>query len=151
MKLLNLTFIFLFTLNCSINKVSNTHGLRFLENKFEKIQLNKSNKNDLRKIIGPPSSVSKFDDIWIYIERKKINQSLVKLGKTKINKNNIIVLEFNKKGLVSDKKLLNLDNMNDLKILEKKTSKKFKQDNFMFNFLSTLREKINAPTRKKKE
>ncbi len=151
MRLLNLTFIFLFTLNCSINKVSNTHGLRFLENKFEKIQLNKSNKNDLRKIIGPPSSVSKFDDIWIYIERKKINQSLVKLGKTKINKNNIIVLEFNKKGLVSDKKLLNLDNMNDLKILEKKTSKKFKQDNFMFNFLSTLREKINAPTRKKKE
>ena len=151
MKLLNLTFIFLFTLNCSINKVSNTHGLRFLENKFEKIQLNKSNKNDLRKIIGPPSSVSKFDDIWIYIERKKINQSLVKLGKKKINKNNIIVLEFNKKGLVSDKKLLNLDNMNDLKILEKKTSKKFKQDNFMFNFLSTLREKINAPTRKKKE
>ena len=144
-------FIFLFTLNCSINKVSNTHGLRFLENKFEKIQLNKSNKNDLRKIIGPPSSVSKFDDIWIYIERKKINQSLVKLGKKKIKKNNIIVLEFNKKGLVSDKKLLNLDNMNDLKILEKKTSKKFKQDNFMFNFLSTLREKINAPTRKKKE
>ena len=83
MRLLNLTFIFLFTLNCSINKVSNTHGLRFLENKFEKIQLNKSNKNDLRKIIGPPSSVSKFDDIWIYIERKKINQSLVKLGKKK--------------------------------------------------------------------
>ena len=151
MKLLILIFLFVFTLNCSINKVSNTHGFRFLENKFEKIQLNKSNKNDIRKIIGPPSSVSKFDDIWIYIERKKVNQSLVKLGKKKIKSNNVIVLEFNNMSVVSDKKLLNIDNMSDVKILEKTTSKKFKQDNFMYNFLSTLREKINAPTRKKRK
>ena len=151
MKLLILIFLFVFTLNCSINKVSNTHGFRFLENKFEKIQLNKSNKNGIRKIIGPPSSVSKFDDIWIYIERKKVNQSLVKLGKKKIKSNNVIVLEFNNMSVVSDKKLLNIDNMSDVKILEKTTSKKFKQDNFMYNFLSTLREKINAPTRKKRK
>ena len=83
-------FIFLFTLNCSINKVSNTHGFRLLETKYDKILLNKSNKNDVRKIIGPPSSISKFDDTWFYIERKKTNQSLFKLEKKKISKNNII-------------------------------------------------------------
>ena len=146
-NILFITILF-FLLNCSTNKVSNTHGLRFLENKFEKIQLNKSNKNDLRKIIGPPSSVSKFDDIWIYIERKKINQSLFKLGKKRITKNNILILNFNNKGLVSDKQLLNLNNMNDIKIAEKTTKKKFGQDNFTYNLLSTLREKINAPTRR---
>ena len=79
-------FIFLFTLNCSINKVSNTHGFRFIETKYDKIILNKSNKNDVRKIIGPPSSISKFDDTWFYIERKKTNQSLFKLGKKKYQK-----------------------------------------------------------------
>ncbi len=150
MKVYLLIFLFLFTLNCSINKVSNLHGYRSMENKFEKIILAKTNKNDLRKLIGPPSSVSKFDDIWFYIERKKTNQSLYKLGKKKISSNNILIVEFNSLGLVENKSLLDLDDMNDLKIAEKKTKKKFSQDNFVYNLLSTLREKINAPTRKKK-
>ena len=150
MKVYLFIFLFLFTLNCSINKVSNLHGYRSMEDKFEKIIPAKSNKNDLRKLIGPPSSVSKFDDIWFYIERKKTNQSLYKLGRKKISSNNILIVEFNSLGLVENKSLLDLDDMNDLKIAEKKTKKKFSQDNFVYNLLSTLREKINAPTRKKK-
>ena len=150
MKNISLIVLLLFTLNCSINKVSNTHGLKFIEKKFNIIEVNKSNKNDIRKLIGPPSSISKFEDIWFYIERKKTNQSLFKLGRKKLSKNNIVIIEFNKMGIVSDKSLLDLNNMNDLKIAEKKTFKKFSQDNFVYNILSTLREKINAPTRKKK-
>ncbi len=146
-NILFITILF-FLLNCSTNKVSNTHGFKFVEKSFDKIILNKSNKNDVRKLIGPASSMSKFDDTWIYIERKKINQSLFKLGKKRITKNNILILNFNNKGLVSDKQLLNLNNMNDIKIAEKTTKKKFGQDNFTYNLLSTLREKINAPTRR---
>ena len=149
MKIITLISVFLFTLNCSINKVSNQHGFRLIETKYEKIQLNKSNKNDIRQLIGPPSSKSDFDDIWFYIERKKTNQTLMKLGKKKISKNNIILIEFNKMGLVSDKKLLNLNNMNDLKFAENKTKKRFSQDNLLYGILSTFREKINAPTRMK--
>ena len=151
MKNLLFASIFLLTLNCSINKVSNLHGFRFIENKYDKIIPSKSNKNDLRKIIGPPSSISKFDNIWFYIERKKTNQSLYKLGKKKIASNNILIVEFNEMGLVNNKSLLDLNDMNDLKIAEKKTQKKFSQDNFVYNLLSTLREKVNAPTRKKKK
>ena len=151
MKLLNLTFIFLFTLNCSLNKVSNVHGFRFIETMYDKIELNKSNKNDVRKLIGPPSSISKFNDVWIYIERKKINQSLIKLGKKKISANNIIILEFNTRGIVFAKEFLDLDDMNSIKIVEEKTMKKFNQDNLLYNILSTLREKINAPTRNRKK
>ena len=150
MKKIVLFLFFLITISCSVNKVSNTHGLRFIEKKYDQIVINKSNKNDMRQIIGPPSSISKFGEMWFYIERKKINQSLLKLGKKKISNNNILILEFNEKGLVVDKNLLNLDNMNDIKIAEKKTMKKFKQDNLVYNILSTLREKINAPTRQRK-
>ena len=150
MKFLSLISIFLFTLNCSINKVSNLHGFRSMENKYEKITINKTNKNDLRKIIGPPSSISKFNDVWFYIERKKVNQSLLKLGKKKLSSNNVLIIEFNNMGLVSNKSFLNLNDMNDIKIAEEKTDKKFAQDNFVYDLLSTLREKINAPTRKKK-
>ena len=150
MRNLFLLIIFFFTLNCSINKVSNLHGFRFVDTKFNKIELNKSNKNDVRKIIGPPSSKSTFNDTWLYFERKKTNQSLFKLGKKNISRNNVLIIEFNNLGLVKDKTLLDLNDMNDIKIAEKKTKKEFSQDNFVYNLLSTLRNKINAPTRRKK-
>ena len=117
--------------------------------KLDKIELNKSNKNDVRKIIGPPSSKSTFNNSWLYFERKKTNQSLFKLGKKTISRNNILIIEFNKMGLVKDKTLLNLNDMNDIEIAEKKTEKDFTQDNFIYNLLSTLRNKINAPTRRR--
>ncbi len=145
-----LIMLLFFTFSCSLDRVSNTHGFRFVESKFEKIQINITNKNDVRKIIGPPSSISNFDDKWFYIERNNTNQSLFKLGKKKIAKNNILVLEFNEYGMVSDKLLLNLNDMNKIKRIDKKTLKKFDQDDLLFNILSTLKEKINAPTRKKK-
>tara|TARA_A100001011_G_scaffold380984_1_gene448939 strand:- start:492 stop:944 length:453 start_codon:yes stop_codon:yes gene_type:complete len=145
-----LIILFFFTLNCNLNKVSNTHGFRFLDTKFDKIVVNKTNKNDVRKIIGPPSSISKFGDVWFYIERKKTNQKLFKLGKKKISKNYILIVNFNSKGIIVEKDLLDLNNMKDVKIAETKTLKKFEQDNFVYNILATLREKINAPTRNKK-
>ena len=150
MKKIILFLVFLFTVNCSLNKVSNNHGFRFIETKNDKIVLNKTNKNDVRALIGSPSSKSDFDSIWFYIERKKTNQSIFKLGKKKIEKNNILIIEFNEHGLVKDKKLLNTSDMNDIKIAEKTTKKKFQQDNYVYNLLSTLREKINAPTRRNK-
>ena len=143
MRNISLIILFFFTINCSLNNVSHTHGFRFLETKTNKIVINKTNKNDVKKLIGPPSSVSNFNDIWLYIERKKTNQSIYKLGKKKISKNNIFILEFNSMGLVSSKKFLKLEDMNDIKIAEKVTNKKFKNDNKIYDILSTLRNKIN--------
>ena len=140
--------IFIFIINCSGNKVSNYHGVKKLEIKYSQIIVNKSNKNDILKIIGPPSSISDFNENkWFYIERLKSNQSLLKLGTQKIKINNILLVELNNKGILIDKKLLNIENMNDLKYLEDTTTKDFKNNNFMFNLLSSLREKINAPAR----
>ena len=150
MKYILYLSVFLFTLNCSINKVSNIHGFRSLDTKSEKIVLSKTNKNDVREILGPPSSISNFDDIWFYIERKKTNQQILKLGKKKISKNNVLLLKFNSMGLVVSKEVIDIGDMNEIKISEKKTTKKFKQDNTIYNIFSTLREKINAPTRNKK-
>ncbi len=150
MKYIYLSFIFLFTLNCSLNKVSNSHGARFIENKYDKILLNKTNKNDVRNLIGPPSSVSNFSGNWFFIERIKTNSSLFRLGKKKMLSNNILILEFNSMGLVSNKYLLNIKDMNDIEKLEKITEKKYAQDNMLNDIIKTLREKINAPTRRNK-
>lgn len=151
MKYLLLILLFLITLNCSGNKVTNSHGYNFISSKYDKIVLNRTNKNDLRKLIGPPSSKSDFKDMWIYIERKKTNQSLINLGKQKIKQNNILIISFNENGTASNKKILDLNDMNDLEFAEKVTEKKFSQNNIVYNIFSTLREKINAPTRNRKK
>ena len=143
-----LLLIILFITGCSSNKVSKNHGFISLDNKLEKIVINKSNKNDTIEIIGHPSTISKFNsNKWFYIERKQTNQSLFKLGIKKISKNNILVIEFNNKGLVKNKKLVNLNDMNDLKYVKKITIKEFEQDNTIYNIFSSLREKVNAPAR----
>ncbi len=143
-----LIFSFLFTLNCSTNKVSNNHGFKSLQSKYEKITINKSNKNDILETIGPPSSISNFDtNKWFYIERTKTNQSIIKLGIKKLNKNNILVVKFDNKGILQDKKILHLEDMENLKFDKGTTEKNYKQNNTLFNIMSSLREKINAPTR----
>jgi Small protein A (tmRNA-binding) len=140
--------LFIFLVSCSSDKVSKNHGFRYLESKYEKITLNQTNKNDILKLIGPPSTISDFNtNKWFYIERRKTNQSLIKLGSEKIVKNNILIIEFNKNGLLKDKKLLNINDMNDVKYAEEITLKEFKQDNFIYNIFTSLREKINAPVK----
>ena len=105
-----LIVLFIFTINCSGNKVSNFHGSKSLDDKFNKIKLNYTNKNDIIKIIGPPSSISDFNENkWFYIERLKTNQSLLKLGTQKIEKNNILVVTFNKSGILEWKAELNIN------------------------------------------
>ena len=143
-------FLFLFTLNCSTNKVSKNHGFKSLETKFEKIVINQTNKNDIIDLIGPPSTKSDFNkNKWFYIERRKTNQSLIKLGQKKIEKNNILVVEFNNRGILKNKKIFDVNHMNEINYVKSLTQKEFKQNNFLYNIFTSFREKMNAPARKK--
>ena len=135
-------------MNCSGNKVSNYHGNKLLSSKYDIIEVNVTNKNDLIRIIGPPSTISDFNEnLWFYFERLKTNQALVKLGAQKIKKNNILIVELNNKGILKSKRILDLDDMNDIEYIKTVTTKEFKNDNFIYGIFSSLREKINAPLR----
>ena len=108
--------------------MSNYHGPKILETKYEKIRISVTNKNDLINLIGPPSSVSDFDkNKWFYFERLKTNQSLFKLGTQKIVKNNVLIVELDEIGILKNKELLDLNDMNDLKNLEKQLKKTLKK------------------------
>ena len=142
--------IFIILSGCKLQEPLKTHGIIYLENRANKLVINKSNKNDVINIIGPPSSISEFDNNkWFYIERKKTNQSLFKLGLKKINKNNILILSFDNRSILKEKKLLDLNDMNDVKYVKSITEKEFQQGNFMYGVLTSLREKINAPARRR--
>ena len=146
-----LILLLFFTLSCSLNKVKNTHGVLSLENKINKIKINKSNKNDIIEIFGPPSTKSTFDNnLWIYIERKKSNRSIFALGTKKTTKNNVAILEIDNKGLLKSKIIYDIDKMNKYKFSESTTENTFEKDSYIFGVLTSLREKINAPAKRKK-
>ncbi len=126
------------------------HGVPFLEKKQSKLIVNKSNKNDIRKILGPPSTTSKFDnDLWIYIERKQTQSKLINLGKMKISKNHILVLEINSYGILKRKDFYNKDDMEELKIVKATTEDEFRKNSFIYDFMSSMRQKINDPLGKR--
>ena len=127
------------------------HGVHFLEKKHEKLVLNSSNKNDVLKLLGEPSTKSTFDnDVWIYIERKVSTGKIYYLGKKKLIVNNVLVLELNNMGLVASKKLYKKDDMNKLTFAENSTDPKYRKRSFVYDFLSSMRQKINDPLGKRK-
>ena len=142
-------FIVVFLASCTQNKVTSNHGVLSLEKKYNEIFINKTNKNDILDILGPPSTESTFNNnIWIYVERKKTNQTIIKLGKKKIEKNNVLVLELDERGILEKKELYDLNKMNKLDFSKNTTEKSYSKNTFIYNLLTSLREKINAPRRK---
>ena len=146
-----LFILLIFISNCSINKVVNHHGVHFLEKKQEKLILNSTNKNDILSNLGPPSTESTFDnDIWIYIERKETKTSITTLGRRKLIVNNVLILEIDDMGILVEKKFLDKEDMQKIKFSKNKTNVLVSKDSFIYEFLSSLRQKINDPLGQKK-
>jgi outer membrane protein assembly factor BamE (lipoprotein component of BamABCDE complex) len=150
-KLFIFIILSLFISACTLKKVERHHGVHFLNKKQEKLTVNQSNKNDILKLLGSPSTKSTFDnDLWIYIERKTDNSSLTKFGNERIIVNNVLLLEVNNMGLLASKEFLDLTKMKDLKFAKQTTESQYKKNTFLYDFLSSMRQKINDPLGKRK-
>ena len=146
MKNILLLLLIILTSNCSLNKVVQHHGVHNLEKKQEKLKVNHSNKNDILKIIGPPSTKSTFEnDVYIFIERKTSSSKLSKLGKKVLIVNNVLILDINQKGLLVRKEFYNKDDMNKIKFDDNETYADYSKNSFIYNFFYTLRQKIDDP------
>jgi outer membrane protein assembly factor BamE (lipoprotein component of BamABCDE complex) len=145
-KILYIILISLIVSNCTLKKVVKHHGVPFLEKKQSSLIVHKTNKNDIMKILGSPSTTSKFDsDIWIYIERKQTQSQFKKLGQMKIFKNDVLVLDIDKYGILQKKTFYNIDDMKNLKKVEETTASGFERNSFIYDFMSSMRQKINDP------
>ena len=148
-KLLYLIFLLFIVTSCSVKPIDNYHGVSFLEKKQLKLSINKSNKNDIIKILGAPSTKSILEnDLWIYIENRQTKASLLKLGKKITLKNNVLVLELNDKGVLKNKKFYNIDDQNKINFTEDLT-KMSEKDSFVYGVVSSFRQKIDSPKKNK--
>ena len=148
-RLSYIIFIFFVATSCSIKPIDDYHGVAFLDEKQKKLSINRSNKNDILKILGAPSTESILeDDLWIYIENRKSRSSLFKLGKEVVLTSNVLVLEIDKKGILKNKKFYNIDDQNKLIFSDNKTLLSDK-DSFFYGVISSFKQKIDNPKRNK--
>jgi len=147
-KLFLFIFIFLFTYNCSQNEVIKTHGVAYLNKREKLVIVNETNKNDAMKILGHPSTKGMLnDDLWIYIERTRTRGKLLKLGRNYLVKNNVLVLEFDKYGILKRKEFYNKKKMNEIKFAKNQTENELRKENFIYSFLSSVRQKMLSKRR----
>ena len=146
-----LFIIFLSILSsCSFEKRVDHHGINQLKKKSENIIISKSNKNDIIDILGPPSTTSKFDNnLFFYIERKITTGKLIELGKQKYLENNVLVLELDDRGILAKKNFFDLNNMQDIEMIQTITKVEYRNQNFIYDFLSSMRQKVNDPLGKR--
>jgi len=138
-----LLFIFTILIGCQLQDPNNNHGIVFLENRSKKLIVNKSNKNDVLALIGQPHSISIGNDSeWFYIERILTKGEFHKLGQNILKENNVLVLNFDKYGILQYKKMLNKNDMKKVKFSEKNTKNELAQKSFLEKFLTSLKTRM---------
>ena len=149
-KILTYISIFFIVTNCNLKPNIEHHGIHMLEKKNQKLKLNETNRNDIIKILGSPSVESTFDnDVMFYIERKISTGKLVTLGKRKILKNNVLIIEVDNRGILVKKEFIDLNEMNDIAISKRVTEIDYQKTSFIYDFLSSMRQKVNDPLGKR--
>jgi outer membrane protein assembly factor BamE (lipoprotein component of BamABCDE complex) len=142
-KIFLLFIIYFFITSCSQNKVIKTHGIAYLDKREKLIIVNKTNKNDTLMLLGQPSTKGMDDNnLWIYIERTNTKGKIYQLGKDKLLKNNVLVLEFNNYGILERKEFYNKNKMNKLVFAKNETENEIMKENFIYSFLSSVRQKM---------
>ena len=151
MRIFLILILSIYLTSCKLNKIVNHHGVHNLEVKSKELFVNKTNINQIRTLLGPPSSTSYFDkDILIYLERKTSNSKLLKLGKKKLIANNVLLLEVDNRGMLINKEFLDQDDLNKLNFTTKKTKTIVDQESFVSRALSGVMTKIDDPLGKKR-
>ena len=141
--------IFILLSNCNTDPVIKTHGVSFLDKKMTKLTINEDNKNDVKKVLGHPSTKATFDNsIWIYIERTRSRGKLLYFGRNITTKNNVLALEFNEYGVLVKKNFYDKNKINQIEFEERTTETVDREKSFVYSFLSSLRQKINKPLNK---
>jgi outer membrane protein assembly factor BamE (lipoprotein component of BamABCDE complex) len=138
-----LSLVLILVTSCKRNDVIKTHGIAYLNKREKLIIVNETNKNDTILLLGQPSTKGMVDDnLWIYIERTLTRGKLLKLGRNYLKKNNVLIVEFDKYGIVKKKEFYDKESMNEIEFTKNITENEIRQENFIHSFLSSIRQKM---------
>ena len=145
-------FLAFFLTNCQKNKVIKSHGIFYLENRDKLLKVNDTNINDVVRILGQPHTRSlKDENTWLYIERTRTKGKIIKLGKNVLVNNNVLVVKFNKYGVLEEKLFYDKNKMNTHEFSKDVTDNVVTRGSFLQSFLSSLINKMNQNRTFKKD
>ena len=148
-KIFKILLIFIFITGCQRNEVIKSHGIAYLNKREKLIVINETNKNDTIKVLGQPSTKGLIEDnLWIYIERTRTRGKILKLGRTELKKNNVLVIEFDKYGVVKSKEFYNKDSMKKINFEKSITENEIRKETFVYSFLTSIRQKMQLKRKK---
>ena len=140
--------VFIILIGCKLQEPLKTHGIIFLENRSKKLVLNQSNKNDVINIMGRPHiKEDEINETWIYLERILSKGKYHKLGRHTLKENNILVLNFDKYGVLKNKKFLKKEDIKKLEFSEKITENELSKKSFVQKFLQSIKQKMYSNRR----
>ena len=143
LKSIYILSFFILLLGCQLKEPQKNHGILFLENRSAKLKVDVSNQNDVIKSIGHPHSKSINDENeWFFVERTLTKGEFHKLGKNILKESNILVLNFDKYGILKEKVFLTKEDIKKLSFSNKETSNELSQKSFVQKFLTSLRDKM---------
>tara|TARA_B100000941_G_C28397032_1_gene495935 strand:- start:302 stop:751 length:450 start_codon:yes stop_codon:yes gene_type:complete len=136
-------FLFIFMTGCQLKDPLKPHGIMYLENRSNELNVKKSNKNDVIKILGRPHIEDlDIDETWIYFERILTKGKFHKLGQHVLKENNVLVLIFDKYGVLSNKNFIDKEEMNKLKFSSSTTENILTKKSFVEKFLQSVKQKM---------
>ena len=140
----NYLLLSIILLSCQIQEPLKVHGIVYLENRSKKLEVNKSNKNDIIRIIGQPQvkGGQVNNETWIYLERVLTKGKFHKLGRNVIKENNVLILDFDKYGILKTTKFYTKDDINKIEFSKKNTENILSQKSFVENFLQSIKQKM---------
>ena len=142
MKVILIILLFILS-HCQLKEPIKGHGINFLENRSNKIAINKSNKNDVIAVLGNPHTTSIDDEnLWFYFDRKLSGGTIVTLGDRDLLENNVLVLNFDKYGILVQKEFFNKKDMKEIKYSEMKTENPVTKQSCVGSFLQSVRQKM---------
>ena len=142
-------FLTVFLSNCQKNRVIKTHGIFYLQNRAVLLKVQTSNRNDVIKILGNPHSESIHEqNTWFYIERSRTRGKLLKLGRNVLLNNNVLVLKFDKYGILEEKLFYDKKEMNEYKFAKAETKNNVMRGSFIRSFVNSLRQKMQTNAKK---
>tara|TARA_B100001057_G_scaffold443603_1_gene479832 strand:+ start:1848 stop:2309 length:462 start_codon:yes stop_codon:yes gene_type:complete len=142
-KYYTIFFILIFFLLSNCQQTTKNHGILFLENRYNKLKVNKDNTNDVLKIVGNPHTKSISDKkTWIYIERVLTKGKFHKLGQNVLKESNVMVLSFDKYGVLNEKVFYDKEKLADLRFTKEITENNLSQKSFVQEFLQSIKTKM---------
>jgi len=95
--------------------------------------------------LGYPATKGMTDDnLWIYIERTTTRGKGIRFGRSYLKKNNVLILEFDKYGVLSKKKFYDKESMKEVNFAKAITENDVRKENFIYSFLSSIRQKMES-------